>query len=151
MDSNSIFRLDAVGTGAGRGLADRAGQSEGPGPGEGEATMVDVLRRWAAQVPTRRAFTFLRAGELEAGTLSFGDLDRGARAVAARLHGLDAGGGRALLLYPAGLDFVVAFFGCLYAGVTPVPVSLPNRQRGIVLLQAILQDCRACCMLSSSP
>ena len=37
-----------------------------------------------------------------------------------------AGAKRALLLYPTGLEFIAAFFGCLYAGVIAVPVPPPN-------------------------
>ena len=37
-----------------------------------------------------------------------------------------AAGERALLLYPPGLEFIAAFFGCLYAGVVAVPAYLPG-------------------------
>jgi amino acid adenylation domain-containing protein len=51
---------------------------------------------------------------------------------------------RALLLFPPGLDFVAAFFGCLYAGVIAVPSypPAPSRPgRGQPRLKAILEDC----------
>ncbi|GAA1226035.1 fatty acyl-AMP ligase [Streptomyces rhizosphaericus] len=40
-----------------------------------------------------------------------------------------APGDRALLLYPEGLDFAVAFLGCLYGGVVAVPSPLPGRYK----------------------
>ncbi len=49
------------------------------------------------------------------------ELDRRARTIAAHLQQQGAVGKRALLLYPAGLDYVAAFLGCLYAGVVAVP------------------------------
>jgi len=51
-------------------------------------------------------------------------------------------GDRALLLYPPGLDFIDAFFGCLYAGVVAVPCYPPARARAAAP-QAILADAGA--------
>jgi acyl-CoA synthetase (AMP-forming)/AMP-acid ligase II/acyl carrier protein len=51
-----------------------------------------------------------------------------------------------MLLFPSGLDFVTAFFGCLFAGVIPVPAyppSLAKRERSLAKLHAIAQDCGA--------
>ena len=58
--------------------------------------------------------------------LTWGELDRRARAIAAALTEAGAAGERALLLYPPGLDYLAAFFGCLYAGTVAVPVYPPR-------------------------
>ena len=52
-------------------------------------------------------------------------------------------GERALLLYPPGLDFITAFFGCLYGGVIAVPVYPPRRNRSLGRIQAIADDADA--------
>jgi acyl-CoA synthetase (AMP-forming)/AMP-acid ligase II len=52
-------------------------------------------------------------------------------------------GERALLLYPAGLDFIAGFLGCLYAGVVAVPVYPPRRNRSMTRIQAIADDAEA--------
>ena len=52
-------------------------------------------------------------------------------------------GERALLLYPSGLDFVAAFFGCLYAGVTAVPAYPPRRNRNMARIASIANDAEA--------
>jgi acyl-CoA synthetase (AMP-forming)/AMP-acid ligase II len=57
--------------------------------------------------------------------LTYGALDRQARAIAATLQTFRATGERALLLYPPGLAYIAAFFGCLYAGVVAVPAYPP--------------------------
>lgn len=49
-------------------------------------SFVDVIRRHAAMHPTRRAFTFLENGETESDTLTYGELDRDARAIAVSLQ-----------------------------------------------------------------
>ncbi len=90
-----------------------------------------------------RAFTYLVDGEFEEVTLTYQQLDERARTVAARLTAMGLEGERALLLYPAGLDFIIAFFGCLYAGVVAVPAYPPRRNRSLSRIQAIVEDAEA--------
>jgi amino acid adenylation domain-containing protein len=107
------------------------------------STLVELLRLRAAQHPDRPLYTFLYDGEREESRLNYGELDRRARAIAALLQRMGVRGERALLLYPAGLDFIAAFFGCLYAGVIPVPTYPPHRaqtQRLPPRLRALLHD-----------
>jgi acyl-CoA synthetase (AMP-forming)/AMP-acid ligase II len=49
--------------------------------------------------------------------------------VASGLRRLCSPGDRALLLFASGLDFIAAFFGCLYAGVVAVPAYPPRPRR----------------------
>ena len=107
-------------------------------------TLVDVLRDRARTRPNDRAFTFLTDGEAEGDTLGYGELDAKARSIAAALasHGLIPGE-RALLLYPPGLEFIAAFFGCLYAGIIAVPAYPPQPSqlaRTLPRLLSILAD-----------
>ncbi|MEM9659992.1 MAG: fatty acyl-AMP ligase, partial [Planctomycetota bacterium] len=50
-------------------------------------------------------------------------------------------GDRAVLAFPPGLDFISAFFGCLYAGVLPAPATYPKPRRGSSRLDGIAKDC----------
>lgn len=88
-------------------------------------SVVELLCFRSSTQPNRDAFTFLLDGETEQATLTYQELDRRARRVAAQLQALGLEGERALLLYPAGLDFLVAFFGCLYASVVAVTAYPP--------------------------
>src|SRR3954452_21333006 len=84
------------------------------------ATLIEMLRTRARESPAAEAFTFLDDdGEEE--RLSYAGLDERARAIAALLLASGAGGERVLLLYPPGLEYIAAFFGCLYAGAVAVP------------------------------
>ncbi|HEY0512849.1 MAG TPA: amino acid adenylation domain-containing protein [Thermoanaerobaculia bacterium] len=114
------------------------------------STLVELLRRRAQLQPERRAYTFLLDGEREEVHLSVGELDRQARSIASRLQALGVRGERALLLYPPGLQYAAAFFGCLYAGVTAVPVYPPRPNRPDPRLLAILSDARARVVLTTS-
>ena len=69
--------------------------------------------------------------------------------LAARLKQLSNPGERALLLYPSGLDYVISFFACLYAGIVAVPAYPPKRHEFDARLQAILQDCEASLVLTT--
>ncbi|HET9210960.1 MAG TPA: AMP-binding protein, partial [Thermoanaerobaculia bacterium] len=107
-------------------------------------TFVHLLRERARIAPDRLASVFLQNGEDESARLTVGELDARARAIAAALQERGGVGERALLLYPPGLDFVAAFFGCLYAGVIAVPSYPPapaRAGRGQPRLKSIVEDC----------
>lgn len=113
-------------------------------------SLVELGRERACRDGDKIAYTFLKDGETEEGHLTFESLDRKARALAAELSTRGLRGERALLLYPSGLDFIVAFIGCLYAGTLPVPVYLPQARREHWLrLEAIANDCKAQLILGS--
>ncbi len=109
-------------------------------PGAGLTTLVDMLRRQAEKQPDEVLFTFLVDGESEEYSMTYGDLDRNARGIAAWLQDHHAEGERALLLYPPGLDYISAYFGCLYAGVIAVPAYPPRLNRPVPRIQGIVAD-----------
>lgn len=107
---------------------------------ERQCTLVDILRLRAETQPNQRAYTFLVDGEREEVHLTYGELDQAVQSIADRLQDVTYVGDRALLLYPPGLEFIKAFYGCLYAGIVAVPTYPPRRNRENVRLQAIAQD-----------
>jgi acyl-CoA synthetase (AMP-forming)/AMP-acid ligase II len=113
------------------------------------STLVELLRHRAEQDPDRIALTFLADADTVKATLTYAELDRQARAIAALLQARQLAGERALLLYPPGLDYIAAFFGCLYAGVVAVPTYPPRRNRSTDRLQAIVANARAAAVLTT--
>ncbi|MEH2382490.1 MAG: amino acid adenylation domain-containing protein [Nostoc sp.] len=114
------------------------------------ATIVDILGDRSFKMPHTQAFTFLEDGETQELTLNYHELDRRSRAVAAQLQALGLSGKRAILLYPPGLDYLTAFFGCLYAGVVAVPAYPPRNQRKTPRIQAISIDAQASIALTTT-
>ena len=117
------------------------------------STLVEVLRWRALHQADRLALTFLLDGETEEVHLTYAQLDRRARAIAARLKSMGAYQGRALLVYPPGLEFISGFFGCLYAGVVAIPVYPPHSPRldkSLPKLRAIASDAEPVVALTSS-
>ncbi len=84
-----------------------------------------MLRRRAAELPFGVPYGSLPGASFAAtAACSYAELDRRARAVAARLGGALPPGSRVLLVYRQGPDFAGAFYGCLYAGMVAVPYLL---------------------------
>ncbi|MHB8739399.1 MAG: AMP-binding protein, partial [Candidatus Dormibacteria bacterium] len=103
-------------------------------------TFVEILRWRAAKEANRVAYIFLNDRGEEEARLTYSELDRQARSAAARLQGDGLAGQRAVLMYPPGCDYVIAFFACLYAGVIVVPAFPPTLSRHRSRLRAILED-----------
>ncbi|HEY6560129.1 MAG TPA: fatty acyl-AMP ligase [Polyangiaceae bacterium] len=113
----------------------------------------EVVRRRSDADDGRPMLRFLANGERESEAWSYAELDRRARAIAARLQASCDAGDRALLLYPPGLEYVAALIGCFYAGVIAVPAYPPDPARlGRTLprLRAIIGDAQATVALTSA-
>ncbi|WP_163781271.1 non-ribosomal peptide synthetase, partial [Myxococcus vastator] len=113
-------------------------------------TLIDLLRSRSDAYGETPLYTFLPEGEGDGVSLSFAGLDLRARAVAARLRALGVGPGeRVVLLFPPGLDYIAAFFGCLYAGAIAVPAYPPSWKRRDSRLLAIVSDARPLAAMAS--
>lgn len=112
------------------------------------SNLVEVLRHRARHQPDQKAYAFLQNGDTEQGALTYRELDEQARAIAAELQAHGGFGERAFLFYPPGLEFIKAFFGCMYAGVVAIPV--PVVKRSLPRLQAVAKDARASLLLTDS-
>src|SRR5687768_10685299 len=128
-------------------LADRA---DGGSSGPFVPTLVDVLRLRASTEPDRHAYTFLADGESDERHLTYAELDLRARAIAARLRADHAAGERILLLLPTGLEYVSAFFGCLYAGMIAVPAYPPRRNQSLDRIESMVADARPVAALATA-
>ncbi|MCH7725557.1 MAG: AMP-binding protein, partial [Planctomycetes bacterium] len=105
--------------------------------------LIDRLRYWTEKQPEAIAYYYLVDGEDDVVHLTYAQLHERAQAIAARLIELRLCGERALLLYPPGLDYVEALFGCMFARVVPVPAYPPRRNRNMNRIQAISDDSAA--------
>jgi amino acid adenylation domain-containing protein len=107
------------------------------------STIAEVLQWRAAHQPAKVGYTFLNDGEVENYSLTYQDLDFQAKLIAGLLLKYAQPGDRALLIYPPGLDFIISFFGCLYAGIIAVPVDMPRRNQRTQRLQKIVSDAQS--------
>ncbi len=105
-------------------------------------TLATVVSDRAKSEPDTIACVFI-ADDGSRITLTYAELDQHAAAIAVRLRTLLSPGDRALLVYPAGLEFVTAFLGCQYAGVVAVPATHPKPRRPLPRMRQITEDCEA--------
>src|SRR5882757_63333 len=113
------------------------------------STLVDCLRLHAERQAQKIAYRFLKDGEVEDRTITYHQLDLAARRVAALLEKHSAIGDRILLLFPPGLDFIVALCACFYSGRVAVPAYPPRPNRGADRLTGIIQDASPAVALTS--
>ncbi|BDT11688.1 probable acyl-CoA synthase [Limnospira platensis NIES-39] len=116
-------------------------------------TLVDLLGDRAQKLRDQNAYTFLADGETESGRLTYGELDQQAKAIAAEIRRHVPPGTHVLVVYPytAGLEFIAAFFGCLYAGVVAVTDNPPRSSQGLGKLQERMELSEAKIALTSKP
>ena len=112
-------------------------------------SFVELLYRRASTDSDKTAVIFLLDGEEAERRLTYAELDLRARALAVRLLAVISPGDRVLLLQPPGLEFVISFFGCLYAGVVAVAAYPPRNARHMPRIEAILEDTQARLILTS--
>jgi amino acid adenylation domain-containing protein len=119
--------------------------------GQGAAsTLVELLRQRASRQAEGPGYCFLLDDDGAEAHLTYAELDRRARALGAALQRLGAFGERALLLYPPGLDYVAAFFGCLYGGTAAVPAYPPRPNRPSPRVRSIVENAAPRVILTTS-
>ncbi len=93
------------------------------------ASLADILRTRAREQPHQLAFRFLEDGEKEEVTLTHIELERRVLSLAATLQQFARKEDRVLVLFPPGIDFIIAFYACLLAGMTAIPAIPPHPTR----------------------
>ena len=114
------------------------------------STLIELLRWRACSQPHRTAYSFLVDGETEKLDVTYAELDRQARVIGGWLEVNGFSGKQVLLLYPPGIDYIAAFFGCLYAGAIAVPAYPPRLNRSLSRLETLAVDSQSVVALTTS-
>jgi acyl-CoA synthetase (AMP-forming)/AMP-acid ligase II len=118
-----------------------------------DTTIAGALRQRAQEQPDKLLYRYLVDGDDQEQLITYGELDTKARAIASVLAEHAAPGDRVLLLYEPGLEFVAAFYACLYAGLIAVPAWPPDPARlarTLPRLRSMVKDCQADVVATSS-
>ncbi|MBJ6630444.1 AMP-binding protein, partial [Streptomyces sp. I5] len=119
-------------------------------PSPARPTLVHTLVTHAATRGDQTAYEYLHDdGRVD--SLTYRELLARATKVAPRLRADSGNKGPALLLYPPGLDFVVAVWACFLAGVPAVPAYPPifgSTDRIAARFTRMLEDSRAGTLLA---
>ena len=114
------------------------------------ASISEILSIRARMSPEDLAYLFMPNGEDVAESITFEQLDLEAKKAAVFIRQYANPGDRVVLLFPSGIEFVKAFYGCIYAGVTAVPSSLPSLNHAAGRILAIMEDCSPALVLASN-
>jgi acyl transferase domain-containing protein/acyl-CoA synthetase (AMP-forming)/AMP-acid ligase II/acyl carrier protein/NAD(P)-dependent dehydrogenase (short-subunit alcohol dehydrogenase family)/SAM-dependent methyltransferase len=112
-------------------------------------TLYDVLKFRAETQPDDPAYIFLNNGEEETPPLTYKQLHDSSIAFAAKLQSRNMTGERALLIFESGYEYIISFFGCIYAGVISVPLHPPGKNKSMSRISAISLDSDAKLILST--
>ena len=112
-------------------------------------TIIERLQELAKERPDEIVYRYIEDEKNPPITLTYAEVDREARKIASSLLKNCRPGDRALMLYPAGLEFVTAFYGCLYAGLVAVPAYPPRKNQKITRLKSIISDADAAVVMTS--
>jgi myxalamid-type polyketide synthase MxaB len=112
-------------------------------------TMVEVFEKNSALYPEKVIYYFLENGLDETSRITYGEMNRRVKAIAARLQQDFSKGDRALMLFPPGIEFIVSLFGCFYAGIIAVPAYPPRKNRMFNRFESIVTDCSPAVILTT--
>jgi fatty acid CoA ligase FadD32 len=115
--------------------------------------LVRHVERWAKVRGDKLAYRFIDFSTERDGVerdLNWADFGARNRAVGARLQQVTEPGDRVAILCPQNLEYLVAFFGTLYAGRIAVPLFDPNEPGHVGRLHAVLDDCHPSAILTTT-
>lgn len=113
-------------------------------------TLIHLLDHKAECHPNKTAYIFLNDGETDAEQLTYRELQQKAKSIATQIQTVNTQTNqRILLIYKPGLEFIAAFWGCLYAGAIAVPAYPPRKNHHFERLQNILCDAEAQIVLTT--
>jgi thioester reductase-like protein len=117
-------------------------------------SILDQLDRLGEKHPHKLLFSYIDLNGTPIECYSYASFIHRTKAIAGQLlkDGRFAAEDRLLLAYPPGLEMICAFFGCVRAGLIPVPVYPPSSrgfQSAMYKMVHIAKDCQAAGILTS--
>lgn len=115
-----------------------------------EGTIVDVFELRTANSPDKTIYYFLEDGINVKEEITYAEMNRKVKGMAAYLQANYKKGDRALLLFPNGLEFIISLFACFYSGIVGVPAYPPRKNRLFRRFESIINDCDPAFILATS-
>ncbi len=103
-------------------------------------SLVEIISKRANAQPDDVVYKYLGDGINETESFTFKEIDRVARSIAEALSKKLSKGDRVLLLFPQGLQYVAALYGCFYGGFIAIPAYPPRRNRKMDRINSIIED-----------
>ena len=103
-------------------------------------SLVEIISKRVVAQPNHVVYKYLGDGINETEQFTFSEIDRVARSIAGELSKKLNKGDRVLLLFPQGLQYIAALYGCFYGGFVAIPAYPPRRNRKMDRINAIIED-----------
>ena len=115
-------------------------------------TLLEALVTYAKTQPEKTAVYLLNSSDINLidADLKYGQLFESVYNLAETIKKHSRPGDRALLCYPTGLDFIIAFYACLWAKVIAVAVVVPTNVGLMKKIEAIDDNCKPTLVLTDS-
>ncbi|MDK8182715.1 fatty acyl-AMP ligase [Paenibacillus sp. UMB4589-SE434] len=111
----------------------------------------EVLNETAHHYPERKAFIYLKDGEMESVSCTYRELLLQSQALAGYFQYLGLEGERIMILLPSGIDYIISFLASLYAKAIPIPVYPPSKSRNAERIAAIYADSTPALIITPTP
>uniref|UniRef100_A0A665XGB6 Disco-interacting protein 2 homolog Ca n=1 Tax=Echeneis naucrates TaxID=173247 RepID=A0A665XGB6_ECHNA len=140
---------------SGKRIAQASGRDLGQIEDNDQFLFLSEVLQWRAQTtPDHVLYTLLNSRGTIASSLTCVQLHKRAEKIAAMLaeRGHLQDGDHVALVYPPGIDLIVAFYGCLYAGCVPITVRPPHLQNIATTLptvKMIVEVSRSACVMTT--
>ncbi|CEG56898.1 fatty acyl-AMP ligase [Legionella fallonii] len=113
--------------------------------------MVELFQERVQKIPEKNVYYFSETGLHENNVAySYGSLEEKIMFIAALIQEHTTPGDRVLMIFAPGMDYLVAFWACLYAGVIAVPAYPPFNKNTIEKIQAIIENATPTVILSNT-
>lgn len=114
------------------------------------STMQKIIEYWALNQPDKKAFVHISDDKTI--SASFKEIFLKSLAISNELKSCEQKSkcACAIVMYPAGIDFIIAFFSCILSGTIAVPVNMPKGNRSNEKILKIIDDCKAKIVLSTN-
>ncbi len=113
--------------------------------------LVTLLQQRSLHTPEKIGYIFLKDGSPQTEqAIVYHELDYKIRQLAAKLQQIASKNDRAILFYPQGLDYIIAFYACLYAGIVAIPTYPPHRNKPDKRISSIVKDANPKLALTST-
>ncbi len=103
------------------------------------SSLLHPLYEWCVSQPNKVAYTFLNKDNAEESSISFSELASRSYLLSKKLKNIDTGT-PVILMYPQGIDFMISFYACIFAGLYPASVHLPKKNRFNEKLRKIIKS-----------
>lgn len=113
-------------------------------------TILDILLDHTKVQGEQDIYVFLNENQCEEQRISYGDFTSTVKSMALHLMEHTRKGDRVVLSYPPGLEFLKAFYACLYAGLVAVPIFPPRPKRKHEHLARVVDNCQAALILTTA-